>query len=102
MKTSKDIRRMTLSNFYCTQCGNKGIPIFRKPGQGREPGHLKKLYCLTCKQETNMAEIRPYGDYNLEDFWIEYNYGNFDQEGNRIEPSWKKFVFNTKQKEGLN
>lgn len=101
MKNPKDIRRVTLSNFYCTQCGNKGIPIFRKPGQGRAPGHLKRIYCLTCQKETNHVEIRPYGSYTLEDFWIEYNYGNFNKEGNRIEPHWKKFIANTIQKEGL-
>ena len=34
--------------------------------------------------------------YNLNDFWIEYEYGNFDEEGLRKEP-WKIFVSKTKQ-----
>ena len=34
--------------FYCTQCGERGIPVHRKYGQFREVGHLKKLYCKAC------------------------------------------------------
>ena len=43
-----------------------------------------------------MVEVRSIGKYNLDDFWIEYEYGNFDEEGNRKEP-WKQFVSKTKQ-----
>lgn len=43
-----------------------------------------------------MVEIRPYGKYNLEDFWIEYEYKNFDTDGNRIEP-WKQFTAKIRQ-----
>ena len=95
-KKSKDIRHITLSDFYCTRCGNKGIPIFRIAGQERSPGHLKKIFCLYCQKETNMVEVKPIGKYNLDDFWIEYEYNNFDQEGNRKEP-WKQFVAKIKQ-----
>ena len=65
----------TLSDFYCTECGQKGINIARKNGQQREPGHLKKLYCIHCKKETNHVEVRPYGEYNYEDFELEYKLG---------------------------
>lgn len=85
-KRAKDIRKIMLSDFYCTKCGNKGIPVFRTAGKERESGHLKKLFCLHCQEEVNMVEIRPVGKYNLDDFWIEYKYGNFDKEGNRINP----------------
>lgn len=95
-KKSKDIRNISLSDFYCTRCGNKGIPVFRTIGQEREPGHLKKMFCLTCQEEVNMAEVRSVGKYNLEDFWIEYEYGNFDKNGNRKEP-WKQFTSKKKQ-----
>ena len=78
------------SEFYCVFCGKKGIPVFRKAGQGREAGHLKKLYCLNCNRETNHAEVRPYGKYNLSDFYKEFTWGNFDDEGNRKRP-WKQF-----------
>lgn len=95
-KKSKNIRNITLSDFYCTCCGNKGIPVFRTVGQEREPGHLKKLFCLNCQDEKNMVEVRSIGKYNLEHFWIEYEYGNFDKDGNRIEP-WKQFVAKIRQ-----
>ena len=95
-KRSKDIRHIALSDFYCTRCGNKGIPVFRTVGQEREPGHLKKLFCIYCQNEVNMVEVRQVGKYNLENFWIEYEYGNFDTEGNRKEP-WKQFISKVKQ-----
>ena len=95
-KRTKNIRNIILSDFYCTRCGNKGIPVFRTVGQEREPGHLKKLFCLNCQDEVNMVEVRSIGKYNLDDFWIEYEYKNFDENGNRIEP-WKQFVAKIRQ-----
>ena len=71
------------SEFYCTECGSKGIPIARKIGTKKEPGHLKKIYCLKCKKETNHAEVRPYGSYDYEDFLEEYSLGRFF-EGKKI------------------
>ena len=91
MKRSRDNRKILLSDFYCTLCSHKGIPIIRVVGQERPPGHLKKLYCLYCGKETNMVEIRPAGKYTLNDFLIEYDNHNFDENGNRIE-SWKQFI----------
>ena len=73
----------TTSDFYCVRCGNKGIPIARKIGSQREAGHLKKLYCLHCQEQTNHAEIRPFGAYHYEDFKLEMSYGNFDENGLR-------------------
>lgn len=76
-----------LSKMYCVICGNEGIPINRRRGQYRGPGHLKKLYCIHCKQETNHVEIRSFfNDYNIEDFNLEKQYENFDKDGNRITP----------------
>lgn len=98
MKRTKDIRQLQISDFYCTQCGNKNIPIIRQEGQKREPGHLKKLFCLYCAKETNNVEIKYPSQYTLDDFWIEFNYGNFDAEGNRIEKYWKKFISDIRRK----
>lgn len=67
----------TISEFYCVICGKKGIPIMRRPGHQREPGHLKKLFCLYCGKQTNHAEIRPFGSYNKEDFIEEFELGRF-------------------------
>ena len=63
----------TVSDFYCTQCGKQGIMIPRKVNAQREAGHLKKMYCLHCKQEHNFVEIRPFGmEYRYEDFLLEF------------------------------
>lgn len=72
------------SEFYCCNCGHKGIPIIRKRGSEREAGHLKKIYCLHCNKEFNHVECKPYTHYTHEDFLIEFNNHNFDKDGNRI------------------
>lgn len=72
------------SDFYCVKCGRKGIPIARRTGRQREAGHLKKLYCMYCKEEVNHAEVRPYGEYNYEDFKLEFELGRFLEDGTRI------------------
>lgn len=94
---------ITISKFFCTQCGAEGFPLPRKTRKIREPGHLKILYCLNCKQETNHVEVRDNGKYTYEDFQIEFLHGNFTNDGigTRIEPHWKKFVNETLEKEGL-
>ena len=66
-----------VSDMYCTKCGRRNIPIARKRGKYREAGHLKKLYCIYCKEEVNCCEIRPYGNYTLEDFLKEFKNGKF-------------------------
>ena len=60
-----------MSEFFCTQCGCKGIPVWR-------------LFCLKCNKETNHIEIKPDNSYTYLDFKIEYEYGNFTEEGNRV------------------
>lgn len=84
-------QKTTTSEFYCTKCGERGIPIARKIGKQREAGHLKKIYCIKCKESVNFAEVRPFGEYNYEDFLLEFKYGNFDQDGNRKLP-YKQFI----------
>lgn len=76
----------TISDFYCTKCGKKGIPIMRRAGKQKEQGHLKNLFCIYCKQETNHVEIRPFGSYTLNDFKEEFELGRFI-DGNRIPKS---------------
>lgn len=83
----KRTRNFSLDNdFYCVKCGNKGIPIARKKGQEREAGHLKKLYCLKCKEETNHVECKPFSHYEYTDFLDEFENGNFTEDGLRKMP----------------
>ena len=92
--------RMRLSQFYCTKCGNRGFDIPRKENKQRPSGHLKKLYCIHCHEDTNHAEVRHLGKYMYQDFLCEFNNGNFDEDGNRIITIWKVFI-DQKKKEGL-
>jgi hypothetical protein len=71
------------SDFYCINCGNKGIPIARKRGAEREAGHLKKIYCIKCKESWNHVECKVFSHYTYDDFLIEKKYNNFDNLGNR-------------------
>lgn len=72
-----------MSNFYCTECGTKGIPILRPSNKRREKGHLKNLYCCHCRKEVNHVEISGY-NYTYQDFMREFKYGHF-RGGKRIE-----------------
>lgn len=65
------------SRFFCTKCGQEGIPIRRIKGQERENGHLKRLYCIHCQEVVNHAEIRPTGNYTYNDFKNDYEEGKF-------------------------
>lgn len=83
------MRNMTESQMYCTECGCRNIPVQRKIGKEREPGHLKRMYCVNCNKEVNMVEIRPFGKkYNLEWFKLEFEMGNF-KDGKRVIPLHK-------------
>lgn len=77
--------KMTCSDMYCTQCGKKNIPVQRNAGREREPGHLKRMFCVFCGKEVNMVEVRDFGvGYTLEDFRFEYENNNFDINGLRL------------------
>jgi len=91
-------KMIAISKMYCTKCGKEGISVPRKNGYYKEPGHLKKLFCIYCKTEWNHVEIKPfYTDYNLEDFQLEMKYHNFDENGERIKP-YRIFRGELKQK----
>jgi hypothetical protein len=76
-------KQVTFSEFYCTQCGERGIDIPRRKGAERRAGHLKKLYCLNCKKETNFCECKPFSKYTRHEFLEEYYGKNFTKEGLR-------------------
>lgn len=80
---SRNAVTYTISEFHCVCCGTKGIPVPRKASKQREPGHLKKLYCLKCKAETNHMEVRPF-DYDSEQFFKDLKEGKFIKEECKI------------------
>lgn len=57
-------RGMTLSDLYCEKCGLK-MTVPRQRGNTREKGHLKTMYCVICKVETQFLEVRQ-RDYTIE------------------------------------
>ena len=57
MAGSRKKREMS-SEFWCINCGKKGIPIMRERSKRRGPGHRKALYCITCKMIINHVETR--------------------------------------------
>ena len=45
-------------DFYCMECGKKGIPLPRSKGRGKEENHIKHLWCIHCQMRTPHREIR--------------------------------------------
>lgn len=76
--------KQVVDEFYCTQCGKKGLPVVRRRGSMREPGHLKRLYCVFCNKEVNHVEVSPCGKYTYEMFLAERKANNFNEDGERI------------------
>lgn len=72
------------SRLFCTKCGHEGIGVPRKPHGAREQGHLKKMYCIFCKEEVNHAEVTDSGRYTVADFKKEFQLGRFTEEGERV------------------
>ena len=71
-------RRETLSEFWCINCGKKGIPIMRDRSGIRGAGHRKALYCVTCRTVVNHVETR-----NAEEaqrFREDYDAGRYAEE----------------------
>lgn len=66
------------SDFYCLNCGKRGIPLMRKKSHLRSGGHRKKLYCPYCKMEVNHIEIRNFNE--KEQFIKDFNEGKFIEE----------------------
>lgn len=83
---AKRVNNFTMSDFYCTQCGKKTFSLPRQASAQREPGHLKNLYCIFCKQTNNCVEIRPFSKYTIDDFLFELEQKNFTIEGQRLIP----------------
>lgn len=66
---------MITHEFYCVRCGNRGIPIARNEAAQREKGHLKKLYCIHCKEEVNHYECR--NEQDVKKFKMKFERGDF-------------------------
>lgn len=87
------------SRFFCTHCGKENFNIIRRNGRAKESGHLKKLWCWHEKGEYNCVEVKDGTHYDKECFDLEFNYGNFDENGKRKE-DFKQFRLRLR-KEGV-
>ncbi len=52
------VRAFESHDFYCINCGKKGIPISRKSGHQHGAFHRKAMYCPYCKHTINHIECR--------------------------------------------
>lgn len=71
-------RRYEEHNFYCLQCGRRGIPLQRDKGHRHEKMHRKKLYCIYCKTEVNHIECNTLDE--IETFQKNYKKGVYEDE----------------------
>ena len=66
------------NDFYCINCGNKGLPVHRNRGHMHKSFHRKKLYCIYCKTDVNHIEIKNHLD--AEKFKEEFERGAYIDE----------------------
>ena len=71
-------KSFTGHDFYCMQCGNKGIPLMRKDSLKHKDFHRKKLYCIHCKEEVNHIECKTQDD--VDKFKTDFENGVFVDE----------------------
>lgn len=78
MGKSKYRVKMETHDFYCINCGNRGISLMRKEGHQHPRMHRKKLYCPTCKAEVNHIECK--NDEDVFNFKIDFENGVYIDE----------------------
>lgn len=65
-------------DFYCINCGNKGIPIARMGNNRKDKGHRKNMYCPTCRHTVNHIECR--NEIEAKQFLEDFNNGVYKDE----------------------
>lgn len=69
---------VTIHDFYCINCGKKGISLPRKYGKQHEKFHRKKMYCPYCGMVLNHVECK--NDYDAFEFKQMFENGDFEEE----------------------
>ena len=69
------------SEFWCINCGNKGIPIIRMRGKPRKEGHRKGLYCLNCRMVIN--HIETHSEEEARKFREKFDAGEYIEEAEK-------------------
>lgn len=70
--------RFEQHKFFCTACGNEGLPVWRNPASQRGKGHLKKLWCVHCAREVNHYEC--YTEKDIMKFKLKFERGDFEND----------------------
>lgn len=71
-------KNMEEHTFFCINCGQKNVPLFRNRGFRHKKHHRKKLYCPFCKTEVNHIECKDYEE--IEDFLEKFKNGEYQNE----------------------
>lgn len=74
----KNCRDFETHDFYCINCGNKGIPLTRPSNKKKGEGHRKNMYCYHCKHIVNHIECRSIED--VKQFQEDFANGVFKEE----------------------
>lgn len=70
--------RTTVHDFYCLNCGRRGLPLQRQESLKRSDGHRKKLYCFWCKATCNHIECKTQED--VINFQEKFENGEYKEE----------------------
>lgn len=65
-------------SFYCLNCGQKNVDLYRKKEKLKGKGHKKVLYCPYCRQRLNHLECR--NDEEVFEFKRKFQNGDYKQE----------------------
>lgn len=71
-------RNMESHNFYCINCGRKGMVLSRNKGFKHKSFHRKKMYCFYCKRDINMVECKD--EYESRKFLDNFKKGLYKKE----------------------
>lgn len=77
----KNCRDFETHDFYCINCGNKGIPLTRQGNKKKGEGHRKNMYCYHCKHTVNHVECRSMDE--VKQFQFQFANGDFKEEAER-------------------
>lgn len=70
--------KATYHDFYCINCGKRGLPLPRKICMQHEKFHRKRMYCPWCKIEVAHVEVRT--PEEAQEFIDLYEEGSFTEE----------------------
>lgn len=71
-------RNIEAHDFYCINCGKKGMVLSRQRGHRHASFHRKKLWCFHCKKDVNMVECK--NEYEVQKFLKDFKKGVYENE----------------------